>query len=264
MSDPRRYTDREIAAIFKLAAEAQDEAQRTVPTDEGLTLSELQAIGREAGITPAFIARAAAAVESRAGALPPETYAGLPISAARTVELPGPFTDEDWDRLVADLRRTFAATGKVRRDGTLRQWSNGNLRALVEPTDTGHRLHLRTRKGDASSAVGGSAALVALAVLMFAVVLGGGGPAAEPVVAVVAALFALFGVGLMARSVYALPRWADERARQMEAVAGRAMGRPEARAAASLPEAERPAVDLAPGDELPEAVAARPAARTRS
>ena len=42
----RRYNDKEIAAIFRVAAEAQTTPPREVPADEGLTLSDLQAIGR--------------------------------------------------------------------------------------------------------------------------------------------------------------------------------------------------------------------------
>jgi hypothetical protein len=69
-----------------------------------------------------------------------ERAAGLPIGVGRTVELDRPRSDSDWERLVADLRETFEARGMVRYDGPFRQWTNGNLQALIEPTPSGHRL----------------------------------------------------------------------------------------------------------------------------
>ena len=143
MSPERQYNEQEVAAIFEHAAAGQEAAQRQLPRGGGLSLVELEQIGKEAGITPEYIARAAAAIERTGPIPPPTTYFGFPVSVARTVDLPGPLSDQEWDRLVADLRETFQATGEVRSEGSLRQWRNGNLHALIEPTDSGHRLSLR-------------------------------------------------------------------------------------------------------------------------
>ena len=125
MSAEHRYSEQEIAAIFKQAAEAQEAAQQQKSPGEGLTLAELQQIGQETGITPEFIARAAAAVDRTGPSLPPTTYFGIPISVARTVDLPGPLSDDGWDQLVVDLREsvpggifgpeTTIATAKISR-----------------------------------------------------------------------------------------------------------------------------------------------------
>src|SRR5690348_2471739 len=64
----RRYNDKEMAAIFRAATEGLQSPQREVPTEEGLTLTELQAIGREVGISPDAVAQAAQALEIRQGA----------------------------------------------------------------------------------------------------------------------------------------------------------------------------------------------------
>ncbi len=69
----------------------------------GMTLAALQDIGREVGISPDSLSRAARS-----------------------------FSDSDWEVLVADLRTTFEALGAVRYDGPFRQWTNGNLQALAE------------------------------------------------------------------------------------------------------------------------------------
>src|SRR5688572_29338664 len=137
----RRYSEEEIAAIFERATEAQQKSQRGQSAGSGLTLNELQQIGREIGMTPEVVAQAARSIDHR----PAETsrrFFGVPIAVGRTVELERKMTDEEWERLVVDLRETFDAKGTVRHEGSLRQWTNGNLQVLLEPTAKGHRLRL--------------------------------------------------------------------------------------------------------------------------
>ena len=45
----RRYNDEEVAAIFERASEEEQAATQLVRSSEGLTLADLQEIGREAG-----------------------------------------------------------------------------------------------------------------------------------------------------------------------------------------------------------------------
>src|SRR5213594_1126289 len=150
----RRYNDKEIAAIFRAAAEEGPQSpQREVARDEGLTLAELQAIGSEVGIPSDAVAQAARAVDVRLGAAS-RTFLGLPIGVARTVNLNRRLTDEEWERLVVQLREVFNARGRTRSDGSLRQWTNGNLQVLLEPTATGHRLRFGTTHGAARGAIG--------------------------------------------------------------------------------------------------------------
>lgn len=215
MPEERRYDEREIAAIFEKAAEVQKSA-RGHP-GEGLTLAELQEIGAEAGLLPEFVAHAAALAERSVTAPPPRRYLGLPIGVARTVELPGAFTDADWDRLVADLQDTFHARGRTSRAGGLRSWQNGNLQAVIEPTNNGYRLRLRTLKGDASGSLGlGLAAFVLGLLFLLGSMLGGLDSLGDT--GLVMALVGLFVAGSKAVQ---LPRWAEERARQMDEVAAR-------------------------------------------
>jgi hypothetical protein len=136
----RRYTDEEVAAIFERAAETAHTALPVPAVGKGMTLAALQEIGRGVGISPVLISHAARTLET----------AGKPTSrrVGRTVEFDRPLSDSDWERLIADLRETFEARGMVRYDGPFRQWTNGNLQALAEPTPSGHRLRLQTVKGN--------------------------------------------------------------------------------------------------------------------
>ncbi|MGA7305543.1 MAG: hypothetical protein WBW88_11750, partial [Rhodothermales bacterium] len=125
MSTDRRYSEKEIASIFEHAASAQRAASDHPSAREGLTLDELQMIGAEVGISPEFVTRAAAGLDDHIPEVAPETFLGLPVSASHTVDIPGPFTEDDWDRLVVDLRHTFQARGEITLDGALREWRNG-------------------------------------------------------------------------------------------------------------------------------------------
>ena len=117
---------------------------------EGLTLAELQAIGHEVGLPPERIFEAASALDRRREVPPSRTSLGVPISVGLTVDLPRAPTDREWDMLVAELRTTFRARGRVESTGGSRQWVNGNLHAYVEPTQSGYRLRMGTLKGNAS------------------------------------------------------------------------------------------------------------------
>lgn len=226
MPDERRYTEDEIAALIKQAARAQEAARQQQARQEGLTLAEVQEAARAAGIDPAFVTRAAADLATDMPALPPRTLVGLPVSVTHEVLLPGAFTDADWDVLVADLRETFHATGRLRRDGALRQWRNGNLGVIVEPAAGGHRLRFRTLKGNAQPNLAGGGMMLGMGVLMVVMALLGLG--SDPGLLSFGAIMALGGLGMAGATAYHLPRWADERRRQMERLGARAQRRAEA------------------------------------
>src|SRR5436190_15694746 len=211
----RRYNDKEIAAIFRAAAEAQQNPPHDVPRDEGLTLTDLQAIGGEVGIPSEAVARAAQALDVRLDAKS-RTFLGLPIGVARTVNLNRRLTDEEWERLVVQLREVFNARGRTRVDGSLRQWTNGNLQVLLEPTATGHRLRFGTVHGAARAAMGASFAALGIgATVALVSALGGNLGDAIPGIA----FLTLSGAGMIASGALRLPRWARLRQRQMEALA---------------------------------------------
>src|SRR5467141_2078004 len=214
----RRYNDKEIAAIFRAAAEEGPQTpQREVARDEGLTLAELQAIGSEVGIASDAVAQAARAVDVQLGA-GSRTFLGLPIGVARTVDLNRRLTDDEWERLVVQLREVFNARGRTRSEGSLRQWTNGNLQVLFEPTETGHRLRFRTTHGAARASIGAGLAVLGVTaiVAVSGAIWGTLGDAASGI-----ALMAAAGVGMIASGALRLPRWARLRERQMEALAAR-------------------------------------------
>lgn len=219
----RRYNDEEIAAIFRAATEGTGTTRKSLVRDEGLTLAELQAIGRDVGVSPAEVAGAAAALDVQRRATQ-RTMLGVPIGVSRTVELNRRLTDAEWERLVVQLRETFNARGVVGSHGSLRQWTNGNLHVLLEPTDHGDRLRLGTVNGAARTSIRlGIVALgVAAASAIATAVAGTVGHAAPGVV-----FLGLIGVGFIASGAVRLPYWARVRERQMEALAAQAATPPD-------------------------------------
>ena len=215
----RRFDEDEVAEIFDRATQAQHAGQRQLPSGEGMTLGELQDIAREVGIDPQQVARAAASLV-QAGRPTSRRFLGLPIGVGRVVELDRRLTDDEWERVVVDLRETFDARGRMRSEGSFRQWTNGNLQALLEPTATGHRVRLRTVKGDAMGWIGGGLGLFGIGTMMLvaALVRGATGDAGmlSSLGLMISAGAAMFGLGAIR-----LPGWARTRRRQMEELAAR-------------------------------------------
>jgi hypothetical protein len=218
----RRFNEAEVAAIFERAAESQHTARSQLSSGEGMTLAELQVIGREVGIAPEVVLHAAKAIEL-GGRPTARRFLGFPVGVGRTIDLGRKLTDEEWERFVVDLRETFDARGTIRNEGSLRQWTNGNLQALLEPTATGHRIRLRTIKGDARSMMVGG--LMFVGVAASALVAGSVmGSVADVATWSALGLMAGGGVTMFGIGALRLPSWARLRARQMEQIAARVTG----------------------------------------
>jgi hypothetical protein len=211
----RRFNEEEVAAIFRQASEAHQTPERQLPAGEGLTLLELQDIGRQVGIAPELVVRAAASL-GQIGNATSRKFLGMPIGVGRTVDLGRKLSDEEWERLVVDLRETFGARGTVRQEGSFRQWTNGNLQALLEPTANGHRIRISTVKADARAWMrGGLVTLSAAAIATIVAVVGG------PVHLSLAADLGIVAAGQFALGAIRLPGWSRLRRKQMAEISAR-------------------------------------------
>lgn len=207
-----------MASIFAEATKIEETGRQPLARREGLTLVELQAIGTEAGIPARLVAEAALNLD-RTDAPITRTMLGLPIGVGRTVELGRKLTDAEWERLVVDLRETFDARGSVRVDGSLRQWTNGNLQILLEPSAQGERLRMRTTNANARSAIVSGLMGAAIAAVLAA--FGGTRLLTDPGAMAAIGFTAITGLGMFAWGALRLPGWARTRLRQMTEVAAR-------------------------------------------
>jgi hypothetical protein len=122
----RRYSQDEIQAIFRRAAERQQAAAH--PEERaGLTLPELEAIGAESGLDPAHVAAAARDLERIGGPPAPrsllERLYGTDTRLTVERTLPGAMDEAAWTDAVKALRAAFDAKGTADAVGTLREWS---------------------------------------------------------------------------------------------------------------------------------------------
>jgi len=219
MSDAKRYDENEIAEILELATTNEGAVQPAARgSGDGLTLEEIQEIGSEVGIAPTRIADAARAMTSRDLVGTTKTFLGAPRSVSRIVPIDRALDDDEWTRLVVDLRETFDAVGKISTQGNLRTWTNGNLHVYVEPDGDRYRVRMRTHKGNVIPLTAVSATFIFLAVVTLLQLLSDG---ANLRGLFTAAMFGTMGVGGLAFSRATLPGWALERARQMEGLADR-------------------------------------------
>jgi len=168
----RHYNEEEIREILTLATELQPDPpagpsqhalvrpESHAPPERGLTLAELEEVGRKAGIPARRIAQAAAELDiARAPGADGETYLGVPVTTRHAVRLPRMLTEEEWDRFVVRLRDTFDSTGEVRSEGTLQTWSDGTVDVMLEPLAQGARLRFRSREVSSKSLVDAGVAL---------------------------------------------------------------------------------------------------------
>ena len=116
---PKRFSEADAQRIFALAAERQHETGQDEP---GLSLAELEEVGRVAGLDPQFVREAAM------DALRPEATGatrrvlGMPLEHRRERFIRGTVTDAAWAQIVVDLRRQFNKPGLVTDIGPLREW----------------------------------------------------------------------------------------------------------------------------------------------
>lgn len=206
----RRFSDDDARRILALAAEAEAASTPELPW----TLTELQRVAAEAGLSPASVTAAALALERAEAPAREQHYLGLPIAVGRAVPLARQMTDEEWGALVTRLRDTFATQGKLHVSGARREWRVGNLRVIHEPLGDGALLDLHTRKADARALPTLGVAFMVLGTALGVLNLSVGQPrglAAAGLVAVIGALSTIFGA-------VRLPAWARLRARQFDAL----------------------------------------------
>jgi hypothetical protein len=215
----RRFTDAEVAKIIERAT-LRSESPAPVPVHRsGLTLAEVQEIAREVGLDPASVAAAARTVDESPATTRPGLL-GLPLRVERIIPLGREVSDAEWERMVVDLRDTFDARGRTRDEGSFRQWSNGNLQAWLEPAEGGHRVRLRTVKGDARPRIIVGMAFFLIPATVIAVTL------ATRVNYNPAPLVSLGAIGaaslaLLGATALGVRRWAAERRGQMNRLAER-------------------------------------------
>jgi hypothetical protein len=227
MAEEQRYEPAQVGHLLDLAYRADMMRRVAGSGEDGSTLEEVQEIARELGIDPRRVAEIALQLQTRVESVATRRFLGVPISVSRVVGLPRPLSDCEWDVLASNLRDTFGVPGQTGTQAGAREWANGNLRVLLEPTRTGHQLRLSTTHGGMRFlAVVGAAVLVvglvSLALSVPALISAGDHLVFKIIRLLPSLIVTAFGIGYLALPRLRLPGWAQEREAQMELVAAHA------------------------------------------
>ncbi|MDX1428832.1 MAG: hypothetical protein R3282_01040, partial [Rhodothermales bacterium] len=145
----RKFSREEAEEIFAGAARRQQEAR--TKDESHLTLEELEAAARDAGIDAEFVRAAAADLLRPSHASHVRRFVGIPVEVRKSKLLPAPPTAVDWGAVVTGLRSVFGKQGMATDLGTVREWtsdpSEGSMpaRVVIEPYEDGTRVTIERK-----------------------------------------------------------------------------------------------------------------------
>lgn len=259
----RQFSEDEARDIFARAAERQ---HATDTQGEGLTLAELQDIGRAAGLDPEHVAAAVAEAGQRP--VTPAVVTGVNVTPRTSRLVPGEMTDPVWEQVVARLRQTFGAQGIATDVGRVREWTSGsgsNLMLTAEPAPGGTLVTIMTSREESGKGIIQLPIYGAVAAAMMATFLAlGDFPSAYPwlIPALILGVTLLIALGIR----QSLSSWSARRQGQFDGLGDQIelMMRADVTSAASSARDLSPVGRLGALDEpAPEADQARARRRTR-
>lgn len=164
----RTYSEKEIAALLERTAQLQaEEAESADKSREGLNLSELESIARDAGLDPQFLHRAAIELEHAGGKPLGKNKTKTHVRVDRI--LPSDLTNDEWEEVVFALKRRFESEtydmglgmgsygqGKIEQIGRSREWRHTSMSGvqttvLLRPHKKGTSMEISQRVGIGST-----------------------------------------------------------------------------------------------------------------
>lgn len=170
----RTYSEREVADLIGRAVERQQEA--AAPHAEvGLTLAEVERVGRETGIDPTHLRAAAAEMDAAGRTLSRQAgHTPTHVTVERWVD--ALLMPEGWEDIVAHLEAeigldTARASGSIQQVGSAYEWSHTSglgVRTTVTASSRGGRTRLRLRQLVGSAGVRTEGIIYGLAIAVLA------------------------------------------------------------------------------------------------
>lgn len=116
----RRFNETDTDAILRRTAELATGSEEK-PARRGLSLDEMEALAKDAGLDPELVRQAARDVTTRQ-ALATSPWTGAPKRIVLEEEIEGDVTEALWESMVGELQRTFGGIGLVSKVGRTRTW----------------------------------------------------------------------------------------------------------------------------------------------
>ena len=127
MEPDTRFSEEEVQEILARAARRQDRVDGAQDaTQTGLSLTRLQEVAADVGISPAHIEAAAHEVVLHRKGAGARTLIGLPRELRALRVVPGRVSDAQWERMVAEFRTIFKKKGIPSQFGEVREWISTN------------------------------------------------------------------------------------------------------------------------------------------
>lgn len=120
----RRFNEEEVALIIKRAAELQQTEHVEQEPGRALSLTDVEQIAREAGIDPKLIRRAAMGLDQPSTTIRPSPWLGAPTRIVFERVVDGEIPIEEFEPLIAEVRRTFGDNGVPSVLGRSLAWSS--------------------------------------------------------------------------------------------------------------------------------------------
>jgi hypothetical protein len=137
----RKFNDEEVALIIKRAAELQQTEQIEQDPANAMSLAEVEAIAKEAGIDPALVRRAASTLDQQTEKTRPSPFVGAPTRLVFERVVDGEISADAYEPIVNEIRRTFGDNGVPSVLGRTLAWTS---------TTAGGRRQSRGRQIDVS------------------------------------------------------------------------------------------------------------------
>lgn len=222
------FTDEEVRTIMERAARQQQASEaRGLKPGGGTSLESLEEIATEVGIDAGYVKAAARELTLKRDAAPAATVLGVARRTDVVRVVPGTVSDEEWGRIVSEVRRMSAATGTVSEFGQVREWVSSHaapsagmpIQVRLEPVEGGTLISLgqdTLQAGMMPGVMGGSmmAAVVALMIVM------GFNGATGPLV-LVTAIFAAIAVAMAGGGLLLGHKYVERQSRKFEAAMDR-------------------------------------------
>jgi|SRR5688572_13560201 len=123
-SRERKFNDEEVALIIKRAAELQQTEQVAEEPASTMSLAEVEQIASEAGIDSRLIRRAAQSLDVHQEVNRPSAFAGAPTRLVFERVVDGEVEVEDFEILIAEIRRAMGENGLPSVIGKTLAWSS--------------------------------------------------------------------------------------------------------------------------------------------
>ena len=120
----RRFNEEEVALIIKRATELQQTEHIEEDPARALSLTDVEQIAREAGIDPKLIRRAALGLDQPSTTVRPSPWIGSPTRIVFERVVDGEIPIEEFEPLIAEVRRTFGDNGLPSVLGRSLAWSS--------------------------------------------------------------------------------------------------------------------------------------------